>query len=81
MNDKPNIIEAFIKASKEFKKPKFNQVVKYGATNFKYADLNEIYDCVKEPLLKQGLVIMHDIFEEDGLHYINTYIQHFYICL
>ena len=71
-----NINEAFVNASLEFRQPKFTAEVKYGQTNFKYADLPEILDCVTEPLLRHGLCILHDFYNENGIHWLKTYLRY-----
>jgi len=74
--EKNSIIESFIKASKNFKTPKLNKIVKYGATNFKYADLSEVYACVKGALLDEGFSIVHNVVLDKENSYIETYLQH-----
>lgn len=71
-----NINEAFVNASLEFRQPKFTAKVKYGTTNFEYADLPEILDCVTQPLLKYGLCIVHDFYNEDNIHWLKTYLRY-----
>ena len=74
--NKTSIYEDFIKASKEFKKPKLNKKVQYGKTNFAYADLAEILSCIKEPLLNHGFIIVHEFGFQDIHWYIKTYLQY-----
>lgn len=73
---KTNVFEAFIAASKKFKKPVFNKKVQYGKTNFAYADLAEILACIKEPLLEHGFVIMHEFDFKNDKQFILTYLQY-----
>jgi hypothetical protein len=71
-----DVLAAFVKASKKFKQPSFNKQVKYGATNFEYADLSEIIGCVEKPLLEEGFFIVHEMTYEGDSEWITTYIQH-----
>lgn len=71
-----DMFEAFVRASKNFTKPRFTSKVKYGATNFEYANLSEIMDCVIPSLLDEGFFIKHDFYNEDGIHWIHTYLQY-----
>ena len=71
-----DMFEAFVRASKNFTKPRFTSKVKYGATNFEYANLSEIMDCVIPSLLDEGFFIRHDFYNEDGIHWIHTYLQY-----
>ena len=68
--------EAFIRASLKFTKPKFNAAVKYGGTNFKYATLSEIQDCILTPLLNEGFYPIHEFYNEGGIEWIKTYLQY-----
>lgn len=73
---KSNMNKAFIKASLNFRKPQLTNKVSYGSTKFEYADLSEILDCVTVPLLKEGFFIKHDFYNEGGIHWIKTYLEH-----
>lgn len=71
-----NMIEDYIKASQEFKAPTFNKTVKYGSTNFSYADLNEILRCVQQPLLENGFFILHEMTYENDKAWMKTKIKY-----
>lgn len=71
-----NIVEDYIKATQEFKTPTFNKTVKYGNTNFSYADLNEILRCVQKPLLKHGFIIVHLTTYENDRTWLKTMIKY-----
>jgi len=68
--------EALIEASKNFKKPSFNKKVKYQGRDFAYADLAEIYNCVKSPLLAEGIIIKHEIACVEDKTFLATYLQY-----
>ena len=68
--------EAFIRASLKFTKPEFNASVKYGGTNFEYATLAKIQDCILHPLLNEGLYPVHEFYNESGIHWIKTYLRY-----
>ena len=68
--------EAFIRASLKFTKPKFNAAVKYGGTNFEYATLSAIQDCIMLPLLNEGFYPCHEFYNEGGIEWIKTYIRY-----
>lgn len=68
--------EALIEASKNFKKPSFNKKVKYQGRDFAYADLAEIYNCVKSPLLAEGIIIKHEIACIEDKTFLATYLQY-----
>ena len=71
-----NAYEAFVEASKKFKKPSFNKRVKYQGRDYSYADLAEVYSCVKQPLLEAGLLIKHDIIYKEDKPLLSTYLQY-----
>jgi len=55
------IVEAFAKAQRQFKNPHKNQQVKYGNTNFKYADLTACLDAVLPALNAEGIALMQGV--------------------
>jgi hypothetical protein len=61
------LIAALIKAQAEVKQPKKNSVNPHFKS--KFADLGECFDCVREPLNKNGLVISQ-LVVGDALHTI-----------
>lgn len=71
-----NMYEDFIKASQEFGAPTFNKKVKYGSTNWEYADLSEILRCVQDPLLENGFIIVHELIYKDDKSWLKTYIKY-----
>jgi len=75
-NKEKEMHEAFVKASLNFRKPSFTNKVAYGRTNFEYANLAEILDCINEPLLKAGFYIKHDFYIDNDQQYIKTYLQY-----
>ncbi len=76
------MMEAFLKASANFKTPKLNMAVKYTkksgqVVDFKYADLGEMYSSIKGALLNEGFVITHEMDVcIDGGHSMYTYLQY-----
>jgi len=72
--EKNKMYEDFNKALKEFNDIKFNKEVKYSGRDFKYADLSEIYRCVKEPLLQNGFIIISKLKTFEGKSYLETSI-------
>lgn len=64
MTDK--IIPALVKAQKKISNPHLNAEVKYGTTNFKYADLAACLEAVRMPLLENEIVIVQDVAPLDG---------------
>lgn len=76
MEKELNIHEALVKALATIEQPKFNCSVKYGGTNFKYADLTAIMSVVRKPLLENGFIIMHDFYERYDKHFIKTYFKY-----
>lgn len=71
-----NIHEAFVNAAKEFRQPNFNVTVDYNKVNFQYANLAEILDCVTKPLLKHGLCLIHDFYNENNVYWLKTYLRY-----
>lgn len=78
-NAEKEMIEAFIRASRKFRKPVFTKTVDY--TNkqgrrikFSYAELSEVLDCVKEPLLSEGFIIVFDNYNENTDQIMDTHL-------
>lgn len=70
------MFDAFIRASKHFRMPVFTNKVGYGKTNFEYANLAEIIDCIRLPLLEEGFFIAHEFYQNEGRQWIKTYLQY-----
>jgi hypothetical protein len=67
---KSEMLEAFVRASKNFRQPTFDKKVDYTTnsgkrTKFEYASLGELLDCVRKPLLNEGFVICFDNYADD----------------
>jgi hypothetical protein len=71
-----DIHEAFIRASLNFKTPVFNSKVSYGSTKFEYADLKEVLNCIKKPLLDEGLYICHETYFKDNEQHLRTFLRY-----
>lgn len=65
--DQKTLIENLIKASAEFDPVEANRSVKYGQTNFKYANVNDCIAATKAHLLKYNLLLMFITSNNDKL--------------
>jgi hypothetical protein len=70
------IAEALAKAQPEFVMPSKNQKVKYGQTEFWYADLTACLEAVTGPLNKNGIAIIQPFDIEDDNLFIYTRLIH-----
>lgn len=72
----PELIKALLIFDKEVEPLIFNSTVKYGTTNFKYADLSEVMRIIKPALTKAKLTIKQPTDVVDGTTYLYTYVIH-----
>jgi len=69
--------KALLKATPEFPPITFNAAVKYGKTNFQYANITSILDAVQPVLTKHGLTLLHSMDSiEDGIVKFSSILTH-----
>lgn len=75
------LFAALAKAQGEFKVPVKNKTVDYTDKNgrrvfYKYADLADIIECIKDPMAKNGLSVIHLMEFQKGIFGIKTKLCH-----
>ena len=69
--------KALLKATPELPAVTYNAAVKYGKTNFEYANITSILDAVQPVLTKYGLTLFHSMDSiEDGVIKFSATLTH-----
>ena len=81
VNSTSKLAEALSKAQAKIKAPPKNRTVDYKDKNgrrifYKYADLADVIECVREPLSENGLCIVHMLVLEGDVYGLKTSLLH-----